>query len=77
LTSLTQILSHATVQQYGSCVHTSSAHVLHVVPSAAPDLQTACAQLPPPPPPPLVQVWPEQYFGTSLTQIESHWTSQQ
>jgi len=40
LTSLTQILSQATLQQYGSAVQTSSAHVLHVEPSAAPDLQT-------------------------------------
>jgi hypothetical protein len=40
LTSLTQILSQATLQQYGSAVHTSSEHVLHVEPSAAPDLQT-------------------------------------
>jgi hypothetical protein len=79
LTSLTQILSQATLQQYGSAVQTSSAQVLHVVESFEPDEQTACAQLPPPPPPPPpppVQLSP-QYSGTSLTQMPSHWTSQQ
>jgi hypothetical protein len=74
LTSLTQILSQATSQQYGSAAQTSPEHVLHDEPSAAPDLQTLCAQVPPPPPP---QVVPGQSCGTSLTQMLSHCVVQQ
>jgi hypothetical protein len=93
LTSLTQMLSHAVVQQYGSYVQTSSAHVLHVSVSGLPVLQTACEHVPPPPPPPLLpplldppELLPPpppgeqlspQYLGTSLTQMLSHWTWQQ
>jgi len=39
-TSLTQILSQSTEQQYGSCAHTSPEHVLHVEVSFEPELQT-------------------------------------
>lgn len=39
-TSLTQILSQSTSQQYGSLAQTSPAHVLHVEVSFAPELQT-------------------------------------
>ena len=39
-TSLTQILSQSTEQQYGSCAHTSPAHVLHVEVSFEPEVQT-------------------------------------
>jgi hypothetical protein len=37
------------VQQYGSALHTSSAHVLQVDVSRAPALQTEWAHVPPPP----------------------------
>jgi hypothetical protein len=50
LTSLTQILSHSVAQQYGSTVHTSSEHVLHVVVRCEPVEQTGCEQVPLPPP---------------------------
>jgi len=39
-TSLTQILSQSTEQQYGSCAQTSPEHVLHVEVSFEPALQT-------------------------------------
>jgi len=39
-TSLTQILSQSTEQQYGSCAHTSPEHVLHVEVSLVPEVQT-------------------------------------
>lgn len=39
-TSLTQMLSQSTLQQYGSLAHTSPAQVLHVEVSFEPELQT-------------------------------------
>lgn len=39
-TSLTQILSQRTEQQYGSYAHTSPAHVLHVDVRCVPVVQT-------------------------------------
>jgi hypothetical protein len=72
-TSLTQMLSQVTLQQYGSTLQTSSAQALQVVVSFEPAVQTAWLHVPPPP---LVQVSP-QYFGTSLTQMPSHCSLQQ
>jgi hypothetical protein len=83
LTSLTQISSQSTAQQYGSAEHTSSAHVLHDSFSLLPGSQTGCEHVPPPPPlllppllPPLLLPPPPphdspQYLGTSLTQMPS------
>ena len=48
-TSLTQILSHWTEQQYGSAAQTSPAHVLHELLRGTPVVHVAWAQLPPPP----------------------------
>lgn len=53
-TSLTQILSQSTEQQYGSCAQTSPAQVLHVDVRCEPVVQTGCEHVPPPPPPPLL-----------------------
>jgi hypothetical protein len=77
------MLSHRTSQQYGSAVHTSSAHELHAGLSFDPELHTEWLQVPPPPPPLLLPLPPPlllppppvhdspQYFGTSLTQMPS------
>ena len=47
-TSLTQMLSHWLLQQYGSALQTSVAHVLHDGVSGTPVEHTACAHVPPP-----------------------------
>ena len=92
-TSLTQIESQVTLQQYGSDAQMSVAHVSHPEVRCAPVAQTLCLQVSPPPPPellpePLLEP-PEllleppppqlspQMEPTSPTQIESHCVLQQ
>ena len=46
-TSETQIESHATLQQKGSCGHTALAHELQLGVSGPPGVHSGCAQVPP------------------------------
>jgi hypothetical protein len=90
--SLTQMPSHVTSQQYGSCAQISLAHVSQLALSFAPVSHTLCLQVPLPPPPDellpllLLELPPEplpppqvspQIESTSPTQIGSHFVLQQ
>ena len=86
--SLTQMLSHVTSQQYGSCAQISPAHVSHPDLSFEPASQTPCLHVPLPPPPlllppeELLELPPPPHVSpqmepTSLTQTGSHFTTQQ